>query len=230
MSTVYQSGSMSAEAQQRLFLRVFSWMFAGLSLTAIISVLLSMDKGVVYYLMTNPILFWGLIIAEVGLVWFLSGRIHRLAVNTATFIFLLYATLNGITLTVVLAAYAPGVIITTFFVTAGMFGACALFGYVTKMDLSRIGGILFMALIGFLLATLVNLFLKSDALYWAITYIGVLIFAGLTAYEIWRIKQVDAESVDGTDEGTKVAIIGALGLYLNFINMFLMLLRIFGRD
>ncbi len=230
MNTAYHSRTVSAEAQQRLFVRVFSWMFAGLSLTAIISFLLSADPGVVYYLASNPILFWGLIIVKLGLVWFLSGRIDRLAVNTATFLFFLYAALNGITLTLILAAYAPGVIITTFFVTAGMFGACALFGYLTKMDMSRFGGIFLMALIGILLATLVNLFLKSDGLYWAITYIGVFIFAGLTAYEVWKLKQVDAESIDGTDAGTKVAIYGALGLYLSFINMFLFLLRIFGRD
>lgn len=210
-----------------LMTRVFSWMFAGLSLTAIISFLLGTDEKVLFYFSANPMVFYGLIIFELVLVFFLSMRVHKLAAGTATFIFFLYAALNGVTLTPLLMMYTATSVTATFFVTAGMFGAFAFYGYVTKRDLSKLGNILIMALIGLLLATLVNIFLASSALYWVITYVGVLLFCGLTAFDIQKIKRMQTAQMDESTH-TKAAIMGALALYLDFINMFLYLLRILG--
>ncbi|BAU29667.1 hypothetical protein DFP93_10643 [Aneurinibacillus soli] len=214
--------------QRRYMQRVFSWMFAGLLMTAIVAYALSLNHNVLAYFSANPFALFGIIIAELVMVFFLSARVQKLSITTAMLLFFVYAALNGITFSLVFAVYTTASIATTFLVTAGMFGAAALYGYVTKRDLSRMGSILTMMLIGLLLATLVNFFLASSALYWLTTYAGVIIFTGLTAYDIQAIREANIIGNEGTDDDTKEAIMGALILYLDFINLFLYLLRIFG--
>lgn len=174
-------------------------------------------------------LFFSLVIAELALVWILSANIMRMSFPVAGVMFAAYAILNGVTMSFIFLAYTATSIATTFFVTAGTFGAMTVVGYVVKRDLSAMGRFLFMALIGLIIATVVNLFVASSVLSWALTYIGVLIFVGLTAYDTQKIKQMLMEYGDGVHEGTmKLALMGSLTLYLDFINLFLYLLRIFG--
>jgi len=170
-----------------------------------------------------------LIIAQLALVFVLSGMVHRLSGAVATALFMLYSALTGLTMASIFLVYTYSSIASTFFVTAGMFGAMSFYGYTTKRDLSRFGSLLFMALIGILLASLVNFWLKSPALMWAITYIGVVVFVGLTAYDTQRLKAI-GENINVNDKENlrRASIMGALTLYLDFINLFLMLLRIFG--
>ncbi|MFC4075310.1 Bax inhibitor-1/YccA family protein [Salinithrix halophila] len=222
-------GKNTASLQSGLMTRVFSWMFAGLSLTGIISFLLvsDPDQKVIHYFEQNMMVFYGLVIFEFVLVFFLAARVHKMAVPTATFIFFLYATLNGVTLTPLLAIYTSLSIASVFFITAGMFGIFAVYGAVTKRDLSKLGSILLMGVIGLILASVVNLFMNSTTLYWIISYAGVLLFCGLTAYDIQKIKRMQEMQMD-EDSHAKAAIMGALALYLDFINLFIFLLRILG--
>lgn len=217
-----------AAEQRRYIQRVFSWMFVGLLMTAVVAYLLSRNENVLTYFSEHPYAFFGILIAELIMVFYLSARVHKLSVTSATLLFFIYAALNGITFSLLFALYTSSSIVLTFLITAGMFGTLAVYGYVTKRDLSRMGSILFMALIGLILATLVNFFLHSSTLYWITTYVGVIVFSGLTAYDIQRIKEANIIGNEGTGEETKEAIIGALILYLDFINLFLYLLRIFG--
>jgi FtsH-binding integral membrane protein len=161
-------------------------------------------------------------------VWYLSEAVQRMSANTATFVFLMYALVNGLTLSVIFLVYTLGSIASTFFVTAATFGVMSAYGYFTKTDLTKMGNILFMALIGLIIASLVNIFLNNSTLYWIITYAGVLIFVGLTAYDTQKIKEMNIIGNEGTEEDQKEAIMGALTLYLDFINLFLYLLRILG--
>lgn len=159
----------------------------------------------------------------------ISGMVQRLSGAVATSLFMLYSALTGLTLSSIFIMYSGESIASTFVITAGMFGAMSLYGYTTKRDLSGFGSMLFMALIGIVLASLVNLWLKSEALMWAVTYIGVVVFVGLTAYDTQKLKNIGEQlSVDDKDSFRKYSIVGALTLYLDFINLFLMLLRIFG--
>lgn len=217
-----------AAEQRRYIQRVFSWMFVGLLMTAVVAYLLSRNENVLTYFSSHPYVFFGILIAELVMVFYLSARIHKLSITSATLLFFIYAALNGITFSLLFALYTSSSIVLTFLITAGMFGTLAVYGYVTKRDLSRMGSILFMALIGLILATLVNFFLHSSTLYWITTYAGVIVFSGLTAYDIQKIKEANTIGNEGTGEETKEAIIGALILYLDFINLFLYLLRIFG--
>lgn len=180
-------------------------------------------------LFSSQITFFGLIILQLGLVFVISGMVNRLSGTMATGLFMLYSALTGLTLSSIFIAYTYSSIASTFVVTAGMFGAMSLYGYTTKRDLSGFGSMLFMGLIGIVLASLVNIWLKSPALMWAITYIGVLVFVGLTAYDTQKLKAMGEQlNADDKDSFRKYAIVGALTLYLDFINLFLMLLRIFG--
>ncbi|QYY44443.1 Bax inhibitor-1/YccA family protein [Aneurinibacillus thermoaerophilus] len=203
-------------------------MFAGLLMTALVAYLLSGNENVLAYFSAHPYAFFIILIAELILVFYLSARVQKLSATSAMLLFFIYAALNGITFSLLFALYTSTSIVLTFLVTAGMFGALALYGYVTKRDLSRMGSILFMALIGLILATLVNFFLQSSSLYWITTYAGVVIFSGLTAYDMQKIKETNIIGNEDTEEETKEAIIGALILYLDFLNLFLYLLRIFG--
>jgi len=177
----------------------------------------------------NSFVMWGLIIAEFGLVMAISWGINKLSLTTATLLFVLYSVINGATLSVIFVAYSIGTISKVFFITAGTFAVMAFIGYVTKTDLSKLGKILFMALIGLVIATIVNIFLKSSGLDLVLSYVGVLVFVGLTAYDTQKIKQMLWQAGDLSETSQKIALLGALSLYLDFINLFLYLLRIFGR-
>lgn len=219
------------QSNQRLMQRVFSWMFVGLSMTAIIAFVLSLNPNVPKFLAANPLVFYGLIGLELLTVLGLSFLINRMNAFVATFAFFFYAALNGITFTLILAFFELGTITTAFVVAAGMFGTCAVLGYMTKMDLSKLGTIAIMALIGLIIATVVNIFLANDTLTMIISYVGVIVFCALTAYDVQKIKNMNEyASQFGEEEVTKLAIIGALMLYLDFINIFFYLLRIFGSD
>jgi FtsH-binding integral membrane protein len=173
-------------------------------------------------------LFFGLIIAELAVVFILSAAIQRMPFWLSTTMFLGYSLLNGLTLSLIFVIYTRESIASTFFVTAGTFAVMSVYGFTTKRDLTSIGNLLFMALIGFLIASIVNIFLASSALYWVLTFAGVLIFVGLTAYDTQKIKNLAAQGADEAG-AHRLAISGALALYLDFINLFLLLLRIFGR-
>ncbi len=223
--SIVQSGS----RLQTYMAQVYGWMTCGLLLTAVVAWFAANTPAVMMFVFSSKITFFGLIIAQLALVFVLSGMVHKLSPGMATSLFMLYSALTGLTLSSIFIAYTYSSIASTFVVTGGMFGAMSFYGYTTKRDLSRFGSLLFMALIGIVLASLVNLWLKSTPLMWAITYIGVLVFVGLTAYDTQKLKNI-GEQIDVNDSGTlrKYSIMGALTLYLDFINLFLMLLRIFG--
>jgi FtsH-binding integral membrane protein len=173
--------------------------------------------------------FIGLIVLELVLVGVLAGLVNRLSAFMATGIFIIYSAVNGLTLSIIFVAFTTESIASTFFITAGTFGAMSFYGYTTKSDLTQWKNILFMGLIGLIIASVVNLFVNSTVLYWITTYAGVLIFVGLTAYDTQKIKNLNIIGNEGTEEDRKEAIMGALTLYLDFINLFLYLLRIFGK-
>lgn len=211
-----------------LMRKVYLWMTLALVITGFTAFGIASNPGIAYAIVTNRLLFWGLIIAEFGLVIGISGAINRLSAVTATLLFVLYSIVNGATLSVIFMAYTMSSIASVFFITAGLFGVMAFIGYTTKTDLTSIGKILFMALIGIILATIVNLFVGSSMLNMIVSYVGVVIFTGLTAYDLQKIKNM-LYNADSMDEGMqKIALLGSLTLYLDFINLFLMLLRIFG--
>ncbi|ANI83820.1 MULTISPECIES: Bax inhibitor-1/YccA family protein [Kosakonia] len=214
---------------QTYMAQVYGWMTCGLLLTAFVAWYAANSEAVMSFVFSSRITFFGLIIAQLALVFVLSGLIQRLSAGMATTLFMLYSALTGLTLSSILLVYTAQSIAATFVVTAGMFGAMSLYGYTTKRDLSGFGNMLFMGLIGIVLASLVNFWLKSEALMWAVTYIGVVIFVGLTAYDTQKLKNI-GEQIDTRDASLlrKYSILGALTLYLDFINLFLMLLRIFG--
>jgi FtsH-binding integral membrane protein len=171
-----------------------------------------------------------LFLAQLGVVWFLSARIYKLSFGVATLLFILYSILTGVVFSSLFFVYTLGSIANVFLITAGTFAAVSCFGYFTKSDLSKWGTYLFMGLIGLIIASLVNWFLKSAMLNWIASYVGVAIFVGLTAYDTQRIKEMIQEnSMEGEEVTNKIALMGALSLYLDFINLFLYLLRIFGR-
>ena len=207
---------------------VYGWMTFALALSGICAWLVGTTPNLAKSLLTGGT-FWVLVIAEVILVMIISAMINKISAALATALFVAYSALNGITLGFIFLAYTMESIALTFFVTAGTFAAMAVLGTVTKMDLSKLGSIMLMALIGLIIASIVNIFLNSSTLYWICTYAGVLIFTGLTAYDVQNIKRLCIETEgQGFEVTRKVAIIGALNLYLDFINLMLYLLRIFG--
>lgn len=218
-----------SEAFPVLMRKVYVWMTLALAITGFTAYGVANSPGLLQAIYTNQILFWGLIIAEFGLVIGVSAAINRLSLTTATLMFVLYSVINGALLSYVFLAYTSTSVATVFFITAGTFGAMAFLGYTTKTDLSSMGKLLFMALIGLVIATIVNFFVKSSGLTLLLSYIGVLVFVGLTAYDTQKIKQMLLQAPDTGEGAQKVALLGALSLYLDFINIFLYLLRIFGR-
>jgi len=210
--------------QNTLIRKVYAWMGVGLAVTAFMALATLSSPAIFNAILGNRLLSFGLMIGELALVFTLSGAINRLSAATATLIFIAYAALNGITLSVVFLAYTANSITSTFVITAGMFGAMSLYGSMTKRDLTSWGSFLFMGLIGIVIASVVNIFVGSTAVSWVVSGIGVIVFTGLTAYDTWKIKEMAAQGI----EGRKPAIIGALTLYLDFINLFLMLLRFTG--
>ena len=212
-----------------LMRKVYTWMALALAVTGLTAYYCAYNTSLVYAIASNSILFWGLMIAEFVAVVYLTARIERMSFSTAGLIFLLYSVLNGVTFSVIFLAYTMQSIASTFFITAGTFGAMSLIGYFTKKDLSGFGRFLMMSLIGLLIATVVNLFLQSTMLMWICTYAGVLIFSGLTVYDTQKIKNMFLMHGAEMNESTmKLALMGSLTLYLDFINLFLYLLRIFG--
>lgn len=212
-----------------LMRKVYVWMTLALVITGFTAYGVAASPGIITAIITNKILFFGLILGELALVWSVTAAINRLSLSTATMLFILYSVLNGATLSVIFVAYTMSSIANVFFITAGTFAVMALIGYVTKTDLTSLGKILFMALIGIIIATVVNVFfVKSGMLNLIISYIGVLIFVGLTAYDSQRIKNMLIMADDMSEETQKIALMGSLTLYLDFINLFLYMLRIFG--
>jgi FtsH-binding integral membrane protein len=208
--------------------KVYLWMTFALTLTGFVAYRTTQSEFLLELIFSSSFGFIGLILVELALVFWISSGIQRMSSNMAIGLFLLYSVLNGMTLSVLLIAYTGASVASTFFITAGMFGAMSVYGYTTKQDLSSWGNLLFMALIGLILASVVNIYLQSSGLYWLINYIGVLVFVGLTAYDTQKIKQIAAQVIVESEEGRKVAILGALTLYLDFINMFIFMLRILG--
>lgn len=224
-----QEGSLSL-AFPALMRKVYVWMTLALVLTGITAFGVASSPGLMMTIFQTPAIMWGLIIAELAIVIAISAAINRLSLTTATLLFVLYSVLNGATLSLIFAVYTMSSIANVFFITAGTFGVMAAYGYFTKRDLSSWGKLLLMALIGLIIATLVNVFLvKSSGFDLILSYVGVLIFVGLTAYDTQKIKQMLAMQTDMGEGAQKVALLGALSLYLDFINLFLYLLRIFGR-
>ncbi len=212
-----------------LMRKVYVWMTLALVITGFTAYGVATSPGIQQLVFGNSIVMWGLIIAEFALVIGISAAINKLSLTTATLMFILYSVINGALLSSIFLIYTASSIATVFFITAGTFGAMALVGYTTKTDLTSMGKILFMALIGLVIATLVNLFVKSSGFTLILSYVGVLIFVGLTAYDSQKIKQMMLQAPDAGEGAQKLALLGALTLYLDFINLFIYLLRIFGK-
>ena len=211
-----------------LMRKVYVWMTFALIITGVTAYGVASSPTLLTTIYTNSAIMWGLIIAEFVLVFAISGAINRLSLGTATLLFILYSVLNGATLSSIFVLYEMTSIAKVFFITSGTFGAMAFYGYTTKRDLTSIGKILFMALIGLIIATVVNMFLKSPGFDYILSYVGVAIFVGLTAWDSQKIKQMLQMQYDMSEGAQKLALLGALTLYLDFINLFLYLLRIFG--
>ena len=213
-----------------LMRKVYTWMTLALVITGITAWVVAHSPAILQMIMTNKILFLGLLFGELILVWSVSAAINRLSLTTATLLFVLYSVLNGVTMSFIFLAYTYESVTNVFLITAGTFAAMAFFGYFTKTDLSSIGRILFMALIGLIIATIVNIFVKSSGFGMILNYLGVLIFVGLTAWDTQKIKQMLSMAEDTGEIAQKVALMGALSLYLDFINLFIHLLRIMGNN
>ena len=221
-----QSSALSFPA---IMSKVYLWMTLALVVTGMTAYYVASTPAILYAIVSNQIAFWGLFIGELVLVFVLSSRIMSLSFVTASLMFVIYSIMNGVFFSFILLAYTEQSIATTFLITAGTFGAMSLFGFVTKRDLSTMGRILFMLLIGLLIATVVNIFMKAEGLTLILNYAGVVIFVGLTAYDTQSIKQMLQEH--GDKEGAeKIALLGSLSLYLDFINLFIYLLRFFGES
>lgn len=209
--------------------RVYNWMTLALLLTGLTAYIVAGTPALVMTILSNKLLFYGLLIGEILLVGYIAGAMEKVNSATATGLFLLYSIMNGLTLSVIFLVYTAESLAGTFFICAATFGVMSLYGYYTKKDLTQIGNIAFMALIGIIIASVVNIFMKSEMLYWIVTYLGVLIFVGLIAYDTQKIRQIYEAGFEEEESEKKGAIMGALRLYLDFINLFLFLLRIFGR-
>lgn len=207
--------------------RAFVWMTLGLAITGLTALFVA-DSNLIEVIFSSGS-FWMLVIAELAVVWFLSSRIMKLSMPVATAAFAVYSLLNGVTLSPIFLVYTGESITSTFFITAATFGTMAVFGYTTKRDLSSWGSYLMMGLIGLIIASVVNIFLGSSLLMWAVSYLGVLLFVGLTAYDTQQLKAMIAASIGDEEQTKKVALLGALNLYLDFINLFIYLLRILGK-
>ena len=230
MDVLAHSEARVREQVNAFMIKVYNWMAAGLAITGAIAFYVASNEALLQYLVTHSFVFFGLIILELVLVVALAGFVRKMSGMTASAVFILYSALNGVTLSTIFIIYARAAIATTFFITAGTFVACSVYGMVTKRDLTSLGGFLFMGLIGVIIASVVNMFVKSSGLSLLISYIGVFVFIGLTAYDTQKLKNLALSRPDNIDADTEQrgAIVGALALYLDFINLFLFLLRIFG--
>jgi len=217
------------KSYQAVFItKVYNWMALALFITGIVAYYTASSPEIFNAIVGSRILFFGLILGELGLVIYLSRAINTMSRSMAIGAFLVYSVLNGLTMSVIFMAYTSTSIATTFYITAGTFAAISFYGYTTKKDLTSIGNMAFMALIGIIIASIVNMFLQNEMMYWIISYLGVAIFVGLTAYDTQKLKAIASQGFANEDGMEKMAIMGALTLYLDFINLFLFLLRIFG--
>ena len=216
-----------ADEQVTAFLRaVYGWMFAGLAITAGTASYIAGSPAVVTAIATNRPLFWGLLIAQLGIVFVLSARVQQLAASTASILFVLYSIITGVTMAFVLLAFTGESVATTFLVTAGMFGGLATYGTITRRSLGGLGQFLFMGLLGVVLASIVGVFWHNDAFQFVLSFVGVLVFSGLVAYDAQQLKAMALAAPAG--QSSSYAIVGALALYLDFTNLFLFLLRFTG--
>ena len=227
---IRQQEMTNASTFKVLMRKVYLWMTMALMITGITAAGVANSPNILALIYSSQVVRWGIIIAEFGLVMYISARLEKLSLSTATTLFALYSILNGVMLSSIFLLYSTAIISKVFFITAGTFGVTALYGYATKKDLSSLGNILFMALIGLVIATVVNVFMKSAMFDLILSYIGVIIFVGLTAWDSQKIKHMMMVQQDADESAQKLALIGALSLYLDFINLFLYLLRIFGRS
>lgn len=227
-NTPSAANSKTISLVQSFFMQVYGWMTSGLLATGILAYYTAHSPFLLHMIFGSKLAFYGLLLLDLGIVFFLSRSIQSLSATAASSLFFLYSAINGLTLAPIFLLYTQGSIATVFFITAGTFGTMAVYGYVTKSDLSKWGNILGMALIGIIIASLANIFLQSSSLMWVLTYAGVLIFVGLTAYDSQQLKTMARSLYDEESVG-KFAVLGALTLYLDFINLFLYFLRIFGK-
>ena len=219
----------SENAVATLMRNMYAWMAIALVITGFTAFAVANSYSMISALVTSPIIYYGLIFAELGLVYYLSSRIFRMSFATAGLLFAVYSIVNGVTLSLIFLIFKIGSIVSTFFITAGTFGAMAVVGSFLKKDLSFIGRFALMALIGLIIAGVVNIFMRSEGFSFIIAIIGVLVFTALTAYDAQKMKNLIAENGYEINENTqKLALIGALELYLDFVNLFLYLLRLLG--
>lgn len=204
-------------------------MFLGLILSGLTAFVVASTPFLYSIILSNNIIFFGLLIGELILIFSLVGFLKRISANLAIFMFLLYCFMTGLTLSIIFLVYTLGSIGLVFFITAGMFGAMSVYGHFTKTDLTKIGQVLIMGLFGLIIASVANLFMKNTLADFIISIVGVIIFTGLTAYDTQKIRKSNIIGNEGTPEDTKESIMGALHLYLDFINLFLKLLRLFGK-
>lgn len=210
--------------------KVFLWMAAGLTVSAFGAFWLLSQPALLKTLFSNKWIFWGLFIVQLGMVWGLSASVMRLSALAGTLIFLVYSFLNGLTLSSIFLVYTSASIVTTFAITAGTFFFFSIYGLTTKRDLTGVGSLATMGLIGVLIASVVNIFLKSSTLMWITTFVGIGVFLGLIAWDTQKLKAIHAMGADNPETERKLSILGALILYLDFINLFILLLRIFGKQ
>lgn len=217
------------KSYQALFItKVYNWMALALFITGLVSYFVASSPEILNIIVGSKLVFYGILIAELLLVIYLTRSIQKLSQNMVITGFLIYAVLNGLTMSIIFLIYTSNSIATTFYVTAGTFGAMSLYGYYTKKDLTSLGNMAMMALIGIIIASVVNIFLQNEMMYWIVTYLGVAVFVGLTAYDTQKLKELGSKGFVNDESMEKTSILGALTLYLDFINMFLFLLRIFG--
>jgi len=217
------------EETRRFFQKVYGWMFLGLIISGITAYWVASDPSLYKFILLNEGIFYSLLIGELALVFGLVWLMKRISANIAIFMFLLYCFMTGLTLSVIFLVFTIESIGLAFFITACMFGVMSIYGYFTKTDLTQIGQVLIMGLFGIIIAGLVNLFLRNTLIDYIVSFIGVIVFTGLTAYDTQKIKKINIIGNEGTPEDTKESIMGALELYLDFVNLFLSLLRLLGK-
>lgn len=225
---LFSSPEQIARDQQRFISKVYGWMATALAITGLTAWWAASNEGLMQYFIANRGILFFMFIGQILLVGSLAGWINKMSSQTATVIFVAYSILTGFVFSTLFLVYTAGSLASTFLITGGMFAVMSIYGWTTGKDLTKFGSLLFMLLIGLIIASIVNIFLGSTMLYWISTYVGIFIFTGLVAYDTQKIKNMGTYVQEGTEEHRKGAILGALSLYLDFINLFLMLLRIFG--
>ena len=228
MAQYVTSQTAAESAAATLFKSLYMQMAAALTITGLVAYFLSESVDFWYFLAENSFAIWGIFIAQIVLVIWLSARLPKMSMTSATLLFILYSALMGVTMSTIFMIYTMSSIASVFFITAGTFLVMSLIGFFTRIDLTRVGSLLFMALVGLIIASVVNIFLHSEILYWVVSYAGVVIFVGLTAYDTQKIKNTFIQYGEVDEMGQKLALYGAFSLYLDFINLFLHLLRIMG--